>query len=103
MSVVVPIGVIVAVAIICIVVAVLSSAQRADEVAVEHQQLMVAGALANYGERVMREVESVAATEMAINNIRVKFNPDWAKQHVGLWLETFFAPFPPGEHRRGVP
>ena len=35
LSVVVPIGVIVAVAIVCIVVAVLSSAQRADEVAVQ--------------------------------------------------------------------
>ena len=37
LSVVVPIGVIVAVAIVCIVVAVLSSAQRADIVAVDHE------------------------------------------------------------------
>ncbi len=90
LSVVVPIGVIVAVAIICIVVAVLSSAQRADVVAVEHEKRMVAGALANYGARVLRVVESVAASETAINNIRVKFDPDWAKQNVGLWLDKYF-------------
>ena len=35
LSVVVPIGVIVAVAIVCVVVAVLSSAQRADDVALD--------------------------------------------------------------------
>ena len=40
LSVVVPIGVIVAVAIVCIVVAVLSSAQRADVVAVDHEKQM---------------------------------------------------------------
>ena len=59
----VPIGVIVAVAIVCIVVAVLSSAQRADEVAVQHEKQLFSRALTNYGERVLREVESVAASE----------------------------------------
>ena len=90
LSVVVPIGVIVAVAIVCIVVAVLSSAQRADEVAVEHEKQLLSHALGNFGERVLREVESVATSEGALKNIRVKFNPDWARQRVGVWLETFF-------------
>jgi len=90
LSVVVPIGVIVAVAIVCIVVAVLSSAQRADEVAVEHETQLFSGALTNYGERVLREVESVAASDAAIRNIRTKFDPNWAAQRVGSWLETFF-------------
>jgi diguanylate cyclase (GGDEF)-like protein len=90
LSVVIPIGVIVAVAIVCIVVAVLSSAQRADEVAVAHETQLLSGALSNYGERVLREVESVASSESAIRNIRVKFDPGWAKQRVGTWLETFF-------------
>ena len=62
----VPIGVIVAVAIVCIVVAVLSSAQRADEVAVQHEKQLFSRALDNYGERVLREVESVAASSTAI-------------------------------------
>jgi diguanylate cyclase (GGDEF)-like protein len=90
LSVVVPIGVIVAVAIVCIVIAVLSSAQRADEVAVEHEKQLLSSALSSYGERVLREVESVATSDAAIQNIRIDFNPDWAKQRVGLWLETFF-------------
>ena len=90
LSVVVPIGVIVAVAIVCIVVAVLSSAQRADEVAVQHEKLLFSRALSTYGERVLREVKSVAASERAIQNIRVKYDPDWVKQRVGLWLKTYF-------------
>lgn len=56
-----PIGVIVAVAIVCIVVAVLSSAQRADIVAVDHEKQLFSRAIMNYGERVLREVESVAS------------------------------------------
>jgi diguanylate cyclase (GGDEF)-like protein len=90
LSVVVPIGVIVAVAIVCIVVAVLSSAQRADEVATEHETQLISTALNNYGARVLREVESVATSDTAIGNLRIKFDPAWAKQRVGTWLETFF-------------
>jgi diguanylate cyclase (GGDEF)-like protein len=90
LSIVVPIGVIVAVAIVCIVVAVLSSAQRADEVAVEHERQLFSRALSTYGERVLREVNSVAASEQAIQNIRVKYDPVWAKRRVGLWLKTSF-------------
>ncbi|MBI4365994.1 MAG: diguanylate cyclase, partial [Deltaproteobacteria bacterium] len=82
LSVVVPIGVIVAVAIVYIVVAVLSSARRADEVAVENDRQLLSSALGNFGKRVLREVESVASSEAAIRNLRVKFDPDW--------LETFF-------------
>jgi diguanylate cyclase (GGDEF)-like protein len=90
LSVVVPIGVIVAVAIVCIVVAVLSSAQRADQVAIQHEKQLFAQALSNYGQRVLREVKSVASSEQAVQNIRVKFDPSWAQQRVGLWLETYF-------------
>ena len=86
----VPIGAIVAVAIVCIVVAVLSSAQRADEVAVQHEKKLFSRALSSYGERVLREVESVAGSEQAIRNIRVNYDPVWAKQRVGLWLKTYF-------------
>jgi diguanylate cyclase (GGDEF)-like protein len=90
LSVVVPIGVIVAVAIVCIVVAVWSSAQRADEMAVEHETQLFSTALNNYGASVLREVESVASSDAAIRNIRVKFDPNWAHERVGSWLETFF-------------
>ncbi len=90
LSVVVPIGVIVAIAIICIVVAVLSSAQRADVVAVDHEKQLFSRALSNYGERVLREVESVASSEGAIQHVRRSFNAEWARQRVGIWLATYF-------------
>ena len=90
LSVVVPIGVIVAVAIVCIVVAVLSSAQRADDVAVQHEKQLFTRALSSYGERVLREVKSVAAADQAVQNLRVKYDPVWAQQRVGLWLKTYF-------------
>ena len=90
LSVVVPIGVIVAVAIICFVVAVLSSAQRADVVAVDNEKQLFSRAVSNYGERVLRELESVASSEGAVQNIRRVFDPEWARQRVGAWLETYF-------------
>ncbi|HMJ42049.1 MAG TPA: EAL domain-containing protein [Pseudolabrys sp.] len=90
LSVVVPIGMIVAVAIVCIVVAVLSSAKRADEVAVEHETQLFSTALNNYGAGVLREVESVASSEAAVRNVRVKFDRNWAHDRVGSWLENFF-------------
>jgi diguanylate cyclase (GGDEF)-like protein len=86
----VPIGVIVAVAIVCIVVAVLSSAQRADIVAVDHEKQLFSRAITSYGERVLREVESVASATATIQNIRRSFDPTWAKDRVGNWLETYF-------------
>ena len=90
LSVVVPIGVIVATAIVCIVVAVLSSAQRADVVAVDHEKQLFSRALSNYGERVLREVESVASSDGAIQHVRRSFDAEWAKQRVGIWLTTYF-------------
>jgi diguanylate cyclase (GGDEF)-like protein len=90
LSVVVPIGVIVAVAIVCIVVAVLSSAQRADQVALQQEKQLFSRALNNYGDRVLREVKSVATSQAAIDNLRVAYDPAWARQRVGQWLKTNF-------------
>src|SRR5712671_1739255 len=90
LSVVVPIGVIVAVAIVCIVVAVLSSARRADEVALDTERQLFTRALANHGERVLREIESVATSEAADRNIRRKFDYEWVQAYVGSMLQSFF-------------
>ncbi len=90
LSVVVPIGVIVAVAIICIVVAVLSSAERADDVAILHEQQLFYETLSTQGRRVLREVQSVANSPGAVRNIRDRFDFHWTDSQVGLWLQTFF-------------
>jgi diguanylate cyclase (GGDEF)-like protein len=85
-----PISVIVAVAIACIVVAVLTSAQRANEVALEHEKRLLTRSIANHGERVLRELESVAATDHSLKNVRASFDPDWVHGSIGLWLKSFF-------------
>jgi diguanylate cyclase (GGDEF)-like protein len=90
LSAMVPIGIIVAVAIVCVVVAVLSSAQRADEVALDNERQLFTRALGNHGERVLREIESVATSEAAFRRIRVSFDADWVQVYVGLRLQSFF-------------
>ena len=89
-SVVVPIGIIVALAIVCVMVAVFGSAHRADEVAVDTERQLFTRALANHGERVLREIEAVATSEAAYRKIRVKFDPEWVQVYVGLRLQSFF-------------
>jgi diguanylate cyclase (GGDEF)-like protein len=90
LSVVVPIGVIVAVAIVCVVVAVLSSARRADEVALDTERQLFTRALADHGERVLREIESVSTSEIANRRIRLEFDPAWVQDYVGLRLQSSF-------------
>jgi diguanylate cyclase (GGDEF)-like protein len=90
LSVVVPVGVIVAVAIVCIVVAVLSSAQRADEVAVAQERHLLSAALQNFGRRVLRETDSVASSQGAFDKVRQDFDPAWIEERAGTWLATFF-------------
>ena len=90
LSVVVPIGVIVAVAIVCVVVAVLSSARRADEVALDTERQLFTRALANHGARVLREIESVSTSEAANRKIRLNFDAEWVQIYVGSRLQSFF-------------
>src|SRR6476646_3863906 len=89
LNLVVPIGVVVAVAVICVVVAVLTSAHRADEVSLDREQQLVQRAIAARGERILREVE-IAATDRATLAIRTDYDPQWVERSVGAWLPTFF-------------
>ena len=63
LGVLVPLGVVVAVAIVCIVVAALTSAQRADEVALERERQLLSRAIANHGEWSLLRLKSVAQSE----------------------------------------
>jgi diguanylate cyclase (GGDEF)-like protein len=90
LSIVIPISVIVAVAILCIVVAVLTSAHRADEVALEHEKRLLSRAIANHGEQLLRELESVSGHEEAVRRIRDQFDRDWIHNRIGLWLKHYF-------------
>ncbi len=90
-SLVVPIGVIVAVAIVCVVVAVLTSAHRADEVSFRHEQGLIREAIVNHGEQVLQQLASVAETSHATAAMRTGNDPSWVQRHVGIWLQTYFA------------
>jgi diguanylate cyclase (GGDEF)-like protein len=90
LSVVVPIGVIVAVAIVCVVIAVLGSARRADDAAIDTERQLFMRALTSRAERVLREVEGIATSETGVRNIRLQFDPDWIKARVGQRLHAFF-------------
>jgi len=90
LSVVAPIGVIVAVSIVCVIVAVFSSARRADEVTLDHERQLFIRSLTNYAERVLRETESVVTSEAAAHRIGVAVDPEWVQTHVGQRLQAFF-------------
>ena len=89
-SVVMRVGALVAVAIACVIIAVLTSAYRADEVALDRERQLFSRAVADHGERVLREMESVTNTDRAIRLIRVERNLPWIQQRIGQWLETYF-------------
>jgi diguanylate cyclase len=89
-SLVVPIGVIVAVAIVCVIVAVLTSAQRADEVSFRHEQGLIREAIIDHGEQVLQQLASVAETAHATAAIRTGDDPAWVQRHIGNWLPTYF-------------
>jgi diguanylate cyclase (GGDEF)-like protein len=88
--VVLPIGVIVAVAIVCVVVAVLTSAQRADEVSLDHEQQLFKQAITTQGERLLREIESVADSDRGISKIKLENDAQWFENRIGLGLQAFF-------------
>ena len=89
-SIVVPITMIVAVAIFCIVIAVMTSARRADEVSLEHEKRLFTRALVNHGERILRELESVAGTADAARHIGSQIDRDWVHSRIGRWLKSNF-------------
>ena len=85
------IGVIVAMAIICIAVAVLSSAQRANEVAANGQQLLIQRAINDHAERALHHLESITLTPRAALRIRDNFDLAWVDRRVGQWLQNFYS------------
>ncbi len=86
-----PIGFLVAIAVVCIVVAVFSSAQRADQEELVQERQQFANALADRGRLVLHELENVTASDDVLAHLRSEFVPAWVHHRVGLRLSTFFA------------
>ena len=86
----VPIGVIVLIAMICIAVGVLSSAQRADEISADSEKQSILRSIDENAERALRHLESVASMPQATAKIRDSYDADWVDRRVGQWLESFY-------------
>jgi diguanylate cyclase (GGDEF)-like protein len=89
-SAVAPIGLVVAIAIISIVVAVLTSAQRADDVAIDHEQRLFANGIADRRVQVVREAENIVSSDTAFRRLWLEFDRNWVHARVGLRLRSYF-------------
>ena len=85
-----PLGLVVVVAVVCIVIAVLSAARRADEVELAQERQLFANAIADRGRRVMHELENVTASEDVLLHMHYSFDRFWMHRRVGLRLSAFF-------------
>jgi diguanylate cyclase (GGDEF)-like protein len=83
---VLPLGAIVVIAIACIVVAVVASARRADEVAFSTQRELIKQSIFEHGQHALHLAEGVTAAPQAVAKIRDGFDPQWIDQQVGSWL-----------------
>jgi diguanylate cyclase (GGDEF)-like protein len=87
LGVVIPLCVVVAVAIICIIVAALSSAHRADEVALENEKHLLTRAIVNHGEWSLRRLRNIIATDKSIRGVDLDGPPELARGRLAGWLE----------------
>ena len=82
----VPLGVVVAVAIVCIVVAALTSAQRADDVALERERQLLTRAIVNHGEWSLLRLKNVAQSSDAVSAGDINQSPAVAQPRLRTWL-----------------
>jgi len=83
-----PIGIIVAVAILCVVATILGSAKRADDVAAEHERALLIQAFSDRARRVLDEIDIVARSPAVYRNISIAFDPAWIQAHIGDRLRS---------------
>ncbi len=87
LGVVVPLCVVVVVAIVCIIVAALTSANRADEVALENEKNLLTRAIANHGEWSLRRLRNIIATDDSIRGLDLEGPPPLTSPPLSRWLE----------------
>jgi diguanylate cyclase (GGDEF)-like protein len=90
LSAVLPVGLIVVVAIVCVMTAVLSSAHRADVFAVEQEHQLFKRALNDRRMQVLREAENVVTSNESVRRMWLDYDGAWVHARVGLRLKTFF-------------
>ena len=92
LGVLVPLGVVVAVAIVCIVVAALTSARRADDVALDRERQLLTRAIATHGEWSLRRLKDAVQSSTSVSAGDINQAPVLAQQRLHAWLD------PLGDH-----
>ena len=86
LGIVVPLGVIVAVAIFCIIVAALTSAQRADDVALARERQLLSRAVVNHGEWSLLRLKSAVQSDARVRAEDINQSAAVAQPRLRTWL-----------------
>jgi diguanylate cyclase (GGDEF)-like protein len=86
LGVLVPLCLVVVVAIVCIVVAALTSAQRADEVALQRERQLLIRAIVNHGEWSLRRLNNVVQSDASVSASEIDQSPALVQQRLSSWL-----------------
>jgi diguanylate cyclase (GGDEF)-like protein len=89
-SLVFPVGIVVVVAFICIIIAAVTSARRADEVAIEQETQLFTTALRSHALRMLREVRNVSTQDRAVEAIAGAGDPQGPAARIGENLKRKF-------------
>jgi diguanylate cyclase (GGDEF)-like protein len=89
-SAVAPIVLIIVFAVVCVIVAVQWSAYRADEVALHQERQLFAQAIAQRRAEILRDMESIVASDNAVSRLWSDFDWTWVHNRVGLRLKNYF-------------
>jgi diguanylate cyclase len=89
-STVAPIVLIIVFAVVCLIVAVQWSANRADEVALHQERQLFAQAIAQRRAEILRDLESIVVSDNAVNRLWNGFDWTWAHNRVALRLKNYF-------------
>lgn len=87
LGVLVPLCLVVLVAIVCIVVAALTSAQRADDVALERERQLLIRAIVNHGEWSLLRLKNVVRATEAVGVGDIDRSPAVVQPRLRSWLE----------------
>src|SRR5262245_58160736 len=85
-GVLVPLGVVVAVAIVCIVVAALMSANRADVVALDRERQLLARAITTHGEWSLGRLRTAITSTASVSAGDIEQSPAQVQQRLRTWL-----------------
>ena len=83
----VPLGLVVAIAIVCVVVAALISARHADVVALERERQLLAKAITTHGEWSLGRLRTVIASKASVGAEDIEQSPALVQQRLSAWLE----------------